>query len=429
VSGPRLGLGLSRELWLIQAGVLLNALGWGAVLPFEVIYLHDARGFSLGTAGLVLGTLTGVAVVAAPCAGPLIDRFGARAGAAGSGIALAVGYAGLGLAHTEAWAFAAAALGGAGNGGLLPAQSTLIAGLATADTRHRATAVSRVCTNAGFGIGGALGGIVAGFGTGGFVALFFLNAATYLGYVGVLLAVVRRPRAPAPLPGGYRRVLRDRAFVHLAVANTMVVAVGWGLLPWVLPTYAERAVGVGPRLIGLLLLANAVTVVVAQVPIARAAEGRRRTVMMATGAGLIAAACLLALGARDAAGGADAALLAAAVVIGVGECFHTAALMPLVADLAPSGLRGRYMAAVGLSWWIGLALAPTLGTRLLGVSVALTFAVCAAAAAAAGVAMIRLEGRLPARARLTPRPGQRAERHASAAQGGATPTTRSPTMW
>ena len=404
MGGARLGLGLTRELWLIQAGVLLNALGWGAVLPFEVIYLNEGRGFSLGTAGLVVGTLTGVAVVAAPCAGPLIDRFGARAAAAASGIALAAGYAGLGLAHTEAWAFAAAALGGAGNGGLLPAQSTLIAGMASPETRHRATAVSRVCTNAGFGVGGAIGGLVAGFGLDGFVALFFLNAATYLAYVGVLVAVVRRPPTPAPLPGGYRRVLRDRAFVHLALANTVIIAVGWGLLPWVLPTYAERAIGVGPGLIGLLLLANAVTVVVSQVPVARAAEGRRRTAMMAVGAALIAAACLLAFSARDAGVAGDAALLAAAVVIGVGECFHTAALMPLVADLAPEGLRGRYMAAAGLSWWIGLALAPTVGTRLLGVSAALTFGTCAAAAAAAATAMLRLDRRLPAGARFTPRP-------------------------
>ena len=51
--------GLSRELWLVQAGIFLNMLGYGAVLPFEVIYLHDGRGFSLGVAGLVVGTLTG----------------------------------------------------------------------------------------------------------------------------------------------------------------------------------------------------------------------------------------------------------------------------------------------------------------------------------------------------------------------------------
>src|ERR1700755_1938618 len=101
---------LPADLWVVQAGIFLNALGWGAVLPFEVIYLHEGRGFSLGTAGLVVGTLTGVAVVSAPLVRPLIDRFGARAAAAGAGIALAAGYVGLAFAHGEAAAFAAAAV-------------------------------------------------------------------------------------------------------------------------------------------------------------------------------------------------------------------------------------------------------------------------------------------------------------------------------
>src|SRR5688572_24508405 len=90
----RLGFGLARELWLVQLGIFVNNLGWGAVLPFEIIYLHDGRGFSLSVAGLVVGMLTGSAVITAPLAGPLIDRFGARATTAGAGIALAAGYAG-----------------------------------------------------------------------------------------------------------------------------------------------------------------------------------------------------------------------------------------------------------------------------------------------------------------------------------------------
>ena len=79
----RLGYGLPRELWIVQLGIFLNYLGWGSVLPFEVIYLHEGRGFSLGTAGAVIGILTGLAVVAAPVAGPIIDRVGARTTAAG----------------------------------------------------------------------------------------------------------------------------------------------------------------------------------------------------------------------------------------------------------------------------------------------------------------------------------------------------------
>jgi MFS family permease len=394
----RLGLGLPRELWLVQIGFFLNTLGWGAVLPFEVIYLHDARGFSLGIAGLVVGTLTGAGVVAAPASGPVIDRVGPRATAAFAGVALATGYVGLALAHSPAAAFAAALVGGVGNGALSPAQSTLVAGLAPPELRHRAAAVSRVCTNAGFGFGGLIGGVVAARGLGGLVSLFVLNAVTYLVYVGVLLAVVREAPRPERLGGGYRRVLRDLPFLHLAATNVIVIAVGWGVLPWVMPPYAKNDVGVGAQVIGLMMLANALTVVVAQVPVAKLAEGRRRASFMAVGTAIFAGSCLLVLA------GSGAVLVLAAIAIGVGECFHTAALMPLVADLAPVDLRGRYMATMGLSWWIGLALAPTAGTLLLAASPVLAFGAFAAAAGGASLSLLRLDRRLPEDSRRTPRP-------------------------
>src|SRR4026208_1741483 len=96
----RLDFGLSRELWLVVLGMFLNYLGYGAILPFEIIYLHDSRGFSLGAAGLVVGLGTGLAGLICPLAGPLIDRFGARAIATGAGVALAAGYAGLAFVHS-----------------------------------------------------------------------------------------------------------------------------------------------------------------------------------------------------------------------------------------------------------------------------------------------------------------------------------------
>lgn len=183
-----------------------------------------------------------------------------------------------------------------------------------------------------------------------------------------------------------------------------MIAVGWGVFSFLVPPYAKNEIGISTRLIGLLLLANAATVVVGQVPIARLAEGRRRVVMMALAALVFVGACLLVVAAGVSTDTAYAALVAAVIAVGVGECFHTTALMPLVAELAPSSLRGRYMASMGLSWWVGLALASTLGTQLLSLSPTATFLAAAAVAIAAAASALTLERKLPDAARLTPRP-------------------------
>jgi MFS family permease len=402
--GARISFGLSRKLWLIEAGVFLNMLGYGAVLPFEIIYLHNGRGFSLGVAGLVVGAITGVAVVVSPTAGQLIDRFGARLTAIGAGVALAAGYGGLAFVHTPAEAFAAAACAGAGNGALSPSQTTLLTTLAAPDVRHRVTAVSRVAGNAGIGIGGAVGGLVAAHGLAGFVVLFLVNAVTYLVYVAVLAVVVRENPRREPIRGGYRLVLRDRAFVHLAVTDVAMIAIGWGVFTWLLPPFAQNDLGLSTTRIGLLLTVNALAVVVAQVPVARLAEGRRRALLMALAGALFCGACLLVEVAEASRATAYAILVTAVIAVGLGECLHTTALTPLVADLAPAHLRGRYMAVIGLCFWIGLAVAPTGGTALLSVSPTVAFGVAAAVALAAAVSMLRLERRLPEATRLTPRP-------------------------
>jgi len=243
--------------------------------------------------------------------------------------------------------------------------------------RHRVTAVSRVAGNAGIGIGGAIGGLVASRGLAGFVALFLANAVSYLAYVAVLAAVVHESPRREPVRGGYRQVLRDRAFLHLAAADVAMIAVGWGVFSWLLPPFARNQAGLSTSVIGLLLLANAMAVEVAQVPVARFAEGRRRALTMALAGGLSCGACLLVEVAAASRAVAVAVLVVAVIAAGVGECLHTTALTPLVAELAPARLRGRYMAMIGLCFWIGLAAAPTGGAALLGVSPAAAFGVAA----------------------------------------------------
>jgi hypothetical protein len=53
--------GLSGPVIVLAAGTAVNYFGTGLVLPFEIIYLHQARGFPTATAGLVLAAVMGTA--------------------------------------------------------------------------------------------------------------------------------------------------------------------------------------------------------------------------------------------------------------------------------------------------------------------------------------------------------------------------------
>ena len=75
---------LPREVWFLELGVVVNAVGTGMVLPFQVIYFHLVRGFSLPLSGGITATWAFTALAAGFFGGALADRVGPRATATGS---------------------------------------------------------------------------------------------------------------------------------------------------------------------------------------------------------------------------------------------------------------------------------------------------------------------------------------------------------
>ena len=71
-----LARGLPRNVYVLQAGLVLNAFGNGAANPFLLVYLHDVRGIPLAVAGLASATSAGCALLATILAGSLADRLG-----------------------------------------------------------------------------------------------------------------------------------------------------------------------------------------------------------------------------------------------------------------------------------------------------------------------------------------------------------------
>lgn len=395
---------LPRSVQILQLGGLLNAVGNGLVLPFTFIYLHNERGFSLGLAGLILGTNAAVSLLAGPISGPLVDRLGGRRMLTVALGFLMLGFGGYAFVESPWHGFLASAVTGIGNGIFWPAQSTLIAGLTPRERHTAAFAMQRVMMNLGIGIGGLAGGFLAAT---SFQLLFLGDAATFVLYASVLTAFVPEPgRAPAregDRPGSYRDVLRHRIFVAFIAVNAAFVAVGYAQLELIAP-YGKNEAGVGERWIGAIFAINTLVIVLAQLPIVRLAEGRRRMRVLALMGVVWAASWLLVpVAGLWLAGFAAVAMLAlAAAVFGIGECLHGAVQAPLVTDLADPRLLGRYMALSAFSWQIGFTIGPPVGGFLLGLTPTGLWIVVAAVCLLAAGAALALERGLPEDVRRSP---------------------------
>jgi MFS family permease len=397
---------LPRAVWLLQSGGLASAFGNGLAFPYLLIYLHNVRGISLGVAGLVLGASAATGLVTGPLAGTLVDRVGGKRVLAAALVLLALGFGGLPFV-TEVWhAFALMLVAGAGNGGFWPAQSALVTGLTPRDRRHAAFGMQRVMNNLGIGLGAMVGGFVATTeNVTTFTVLFLADGATFLVFVGVLATIraPRRAREPGELPGRYRDVLRDRVFVAVLALNALFVTVGYGFVE-VVPVFAKNEAAVSETAIGFVFFVNTMTIVLVQLVVVKAAEGRRRMPAFALMGALWAVTWLLVLagGLWFAAAGTVALLAVALAVFGLGECLHGAVQGALVADLAPARLLGRYMALSAVSWQVGLAAGPAIGGLVLERSATALWLAAAGVCVAAAAASLVLERRLPREARRTP---------------------------
>src|SRR6266496_636510 len=398
---------LPRQVWLVEAGGVVNSLGNGIVFPFIVIYLHNVRGISFAEAGLALSAGAVGALAAGFGAGAIVDRVGGRNTLLLGLLLQAASFALFPLVR-EAWhAVALLALEGAGTACFWPGQSTLLSRLTPPERTPSAFALQRISMNLGLGLGGVVGGLIATTDhPASFTVLFLLDAATFLVFIGVL-ATVREPSVREPEPheaaGGYRTVLRDRNFVWLLGLNVLFVTVGYEVFA-LLPPFAKNYAGVSERWVGTMWLANTLLIVLIQLPVSKALEGRRRMRALALMSLLFAAAALIVLGGGIWFTGTAAALVfvAATLVFGLGEVLQGPTQAPLVADLAPDHLRGRYFALGSMSWSAGSILGPAIGGPLLGWHPLAVWPLAAAVSVVAAVGCLVLERRLPERVRRSP---------------------------
>jgi MFS family permease len=396
--------GLSGPVIVLQAGFAVSYFGTGLILPFEIIYLHQARGLATATAGLVLAAVMGTAAALAPLSGVLLDRFRAKPILIIGNAASALGYAGFAFVYRPWQAFVCAAVGGAGFGVASTAIQVLSLTLVSAEQRAPSIALRRVAGNFGLGCGATVAGFIVASASDlrTFQALYLFDGATFAVFALVVLVGIPNPElanvaSASEGKTGFRAVAHDRLFLILLADNIVLVMTGGALFSNILAPFAKAQTPVGPGEIGVVIFINTFFIVVAQIPATRVVTRMRRTHALAATSALFAVGLLAVLLATltSSAFIATTALAGVAIVIAIGECAQFIVLGPIIAELAPPHLLGRYMSLYGLTFTAGVALGPAVGGALLATSPDAVWWGGASAAALIGAGLLRLGDRIP----------------------------------
>jgi len=367
---------LPREGRLLLSIVVLEFLGTGLVLPFNVVYLHEVRGFALSDAGLLLGLPALVGVLVVGPGGTLIDRVGARPVQVATLTLLVAADIVLAFASSVPVAALALVLNGVGFGLSWPAWQSLVAAVIPRHLRQRYFGLNFTLLNLGIGIGGVVGGLLVDVDhTWTFQSLYLADAASFLPALLLLLGPLRhvagRPEPHADEHSarvGYVAVLRRPGVAVLTVLGFASSFVGYAQLNAGMPAYARAVSEVPTEGLGLAFAANTVVIVAIQLIVLQRIEGRRRTRVIAV-MGALWSVAWLSLGLSGLVPGTVGATMlvaACASVFGLGETLLQPTVPALVNDLAPDHLRGRYNAVSSGAFQLAAVAGPAVSGVIIG---------------------------------------------------------------
>ncbi len=356
---------LPRTVWLLLAARAINRLG-AFSLSFLTVLVSTDFGAGVATAGLITAAFGLATIPSRLAGGRLADHLGRRRTIVLGLTCCAAAQLGIAAASSLAQVATFAVLLGLAFELYEPPSQAMIADSVGPAERVRAYSL----LSAALAVGGMGAGLIAaGLGRWDLRWLFVADAVSCLVCAAIIQVALpgdrpgRRDRAAlhpaAPERAVVIRPWRDRALIVLLASGT-VYALVYLQVMMALPLSLARR-GMRPADAGVLFTVSAVTIVAGQ-PLVRL----KRLSALSAPAALALGHVLLAVGLLGyAASHTLATALPATVVWSLGDLLMLGRAYALVADLAPSGGTGRYLAVYGISWGVAAVAAPIVGTQIL----------------------------------------------------------------
>ena len=344
---------------LITAAAFTGSLGWGTILPFQYAYVVDARHWG-STAGMLTGTLFCLgAVVAAPLAGRLADRYSAGRVAVAVSLLAAVATLGMGLAGSVLTFLAGMLVFGAAVTAAAPATQVLVLESVPAARRRAVFAYQFTGMALGMAVGAFAAGLVVDLDTPsgmwpafaaatlGFVVTAAFLAAATRSEVSVDRAEVSADRAGRDGWQTYRFLMGNRSVRLLGLLSIALAAGFYAQFETGLPAFALQSLSVEPTVVGTAAAVNCVVIVGLQWLVVRLTGDRDGAgLLVVVGAIWVGSWLLLEAALFVSPHVASALFVVAFAIFAVGETMYAPILSPLTAAVAPPGLVGTTLGAL-----------------------------------------------------------------------------------
>ncbi|MFC5788766.1 MFS transporter [Agromyces tardus] len=405
-------------LLVIASGI--GSLGWGGVLPYQYAYAADTRDWGAFVAAAASSLFSIGALVAAPIAGRLSDRFPPVRVAVATQLIGAAGAASLMFADAPAAFLAGMLVFGLGLSAAAPAKQVLALQWSSSGDRRRVFAYKFTGESLGMAAGAFLAGHFVDLDRPDGLDVGFLMAAAGFVMSSAIIAVAGRGApAPSDFAGGATGSLaavedHDRGILRIIVTNpalrwTAVVTIALALGFYAqfesgLPAYGITVLGVDPITIGTAAAVNCLVIVAIQVVVVRLTAKRSAPVLLMAVGAIWVLAWLGLSAAQLAPGVASAILVMTYGIFAVGETIYSPVLNPLTASLAPKGMVGRTLGAMAALQTAFTAAGPLVAGVLLGAGLVDGFLVMHLAISALAVVAAWRVHRALAAARVTPEP-------------------------
>ena len=364
----RVGLaGLPFQVYVMLVTSLLFSLGRNLAFPYLAMYLVGKRvNGGLGIDESLVGFMIMVGGLANTLAllvtGSLCDKFGRRR--------MMLVFIIPQIFLTASYAFATTfteflvlyVTGGVLGAFYDPAHSAMVADLVQPERREEVYGLSYMLANIGTVVSPLVGGVLAS--STGYPVLFVYAAIFTVVCAVIILTLIKESYVKCETSkvrlSQFVAVFKDKTFTLFCLVGALTTVV-YSQLYGLLSVYTE-SLGFNPSFFGLLFSVNGMMVVTLQIPI------RKTTMRIGSTRAFIIAQTLYAVGftcfmlSRDL-----GQFLIGVVLLTLGEIIFFPASSGFVADLAPSDMRGRYMALLGLFFGTGGSVGSLIGFTLYGI--------------------------------------------------------------